>query len=236
MPVTSSTGYMSTAGATLTKHAADGVIGANLTERDTVALFAVPFSIRANKGKRWVYGKASEAISVGACSYNPATGAITQTTGAGGFVATAAFSANEYGFIEATGNDLAPSDDSMVPTITLAAGSANNKMKVSVQMTDGAGTSIAGVFSCELYLSDAATGIGITASGASGTLAALSTKGAVIATSVANKAWEVVTNASGLFEGEITDTSETATWYVVAKENASGRIVVSAITAAANWG
>lgn len=115
-----------------------------------------------------------------------------------------------------------------------AASSTANICLVTVQAVDNEGASVAGVFLYDLWLSDAATGIGLTAVTASGAVGA-GASGADIGVLTTKKATRVQTDATGKYILSITDTAKTA-FYVAAQIPGSSRIAVSAVLATANFG
>lgn len=115
----------------------------------------------------------------------------------------------------------------------LAAAGAANISDVTFRVRDGAGNVLTGVFSFQVSLSDAATGAGLTATTASGTVQAASGGGTVLSTLVAKKAFLVQTNASGAFVLEITDTAKTH-FYPVATLN--GAVIVGAQLQTSDYG
>jgi hypothetical protein len=88
-----------------------------------------------------------------------------------------------------------------------AVGGAAGQSLVSVVVKTIDGTSP--VFNCQLYLSDAATGAGLTAVTASGAVAAGASGTVIGADVVAKKAFNIQTTATGLFILAITDTLKT---------------------------
>jgi hypothetical protein len=119
-------------------------------------------------------------------------------------------------------------------TFTPAAGAAN-VCDVTIQAVNASGDSVAGVFNLDVQLSDAATGVGLTATSASGTVTAKSASGAVIGTYTAKKALRVQTLADGSFVLEITDTAKTG-FYPVAIQPASGQAIVGDQLVTADYG
>lgn len=93
-------------------------------------------------------------------------------------------------------------------TFTPAAGAAN-VCDVVCQVVDTDGAALAGPHLLTLWLSDAATGVGLTATSASGTVQAKSASGADFAALTAKKALLVQTLADGSYTLEITDTAKT---------------------------
>ena len=114
-----------------------------------------------------------------------------------------------------------------------AAGGAN-VCEVTVRCVDHSGATMAGVFHLDLWLSDAATGVGLTATTASGTVTAKTASGAVIGTDTTKKALRVQTLATGVFILEITDTAKTG--FYVAASNGRRTASVSSQLVTANYG
>ena len=77
------------------------------------------------------------------------------------------------------------------------------------------GNPILVIFEIAIYLSDAFTGIGLTATTASGGIAALASTGTILGVLTTSKAIRATTNAAGLFTLVITDTAKTG-FYPVA--------------------
>jgi len=93
-------------------------------------------------------------------------------------------------------------------SFSIAAGGAN-VCWVTIQTKDAAGTNIARPVPLLVWLSDAATGAGLTGTGASGTVQAKSGAGTDFGTLTAKKALIVQTLADGSYILEITDTAKT---------------------------
>ncbi len=94
-------------------------------------------------------------------------------------------------------------------TLSPAAG-GSNVCEVTVTVVDGAGAAIAKVFTLDLWLSDAASGAGLTATSASGNVEAKTSSGVVLQAVTAKKHLRVQTLATGVFVLSITDTAKTA--------------------------
>lgn len=203
-------------------------VNTGLKGPSTSRQFALGEVILDIKGVAWIYGQADAALSAGAVTVS-ATGVMSSGTG---YVIDKDVASGEYYWARSAEGGIGPADDA-VPVITLAANATNNVMNVTVTWKDGAGNTVAGIRSFRLYLSDASTGIGLTATTLSGTLA--STTGAILSTLTTKKEFVVETAATGIFAGTLTDTAETATFYVVAVNPSDGRIRVSAISGT-NWG
>jgi hypothetical protein len=120
-------------------------------------------------------------------------------------------------------------------TFAIAAGTANVS-EVTCTVKDAAGSTLAGVFNFDLWLSDAATGAGLTGSTASGAVTAKAASGAVVGTYAAKQALRVQTLATGVFILSITDTNK-AHFYVAAMvPGATGKVVVSTQLASGSYG
>ena len=124
----------------------------------------------------------------------------------------------------------------MIPynfAITNAVGASANICNVSFQLQDVFGNPISTVFGFDLYLSDAATGVGLTATTASGGIAAVASDGTILGILTASKALGVTTNASGLFVLAITDTAKTL--FYPCASSPSGAIQVGAQLTTASY-
>ena len=119
-------------------------------------------------------------------------------------------------------------------TFAAAAGGAN-VCEVTITVKEPDGTTIADPHNLDVWLSDAATGTGLTATAASGTVTAKTASGAVLGTYTAKKALRVQTLATGIFILEITDSSKTA-YYVCAAEPGLGKTTVATVLATADYG
>jgi len=118
--------------------------------------------------------------------------------------------------------------------ISAAAGAAN-VCNLSFQLSDMRGLAVAMPSLFEIWLSDAADGTGLTATTATGGIAAVNTFGIVWSIQTASKALRVQPNASGLFKLAITDTAKTA-FYPCALNLATGYVVVGTRLITANYG
>jgi hypothetical protein len=95
-------------------------------------------------------------------------------------------------------------------TITNAAGGTQYYCDVTFQIVDLAANAVAGLFEIDVWLSDAATGAGLTATTASGGITAETSDGTILGVMTAAKALTVQTNASGIFVLRIVDSAKTA--------------------------
>lgn len=117
-------------------------------------------------------------------------------------------------------------------TIALAAG-ATNVMQVTITAKDHAGAAIAEVQELEVWVSEAATGIGLTADSYSGDLVVGT--GSELQEIVSKKHYKMLTDVNGVIVFTITATTEPADQYIVVKHPRTGKLIVSAASGT-NWG
>lgn len=184
---------------------------------------------------------ASQAWTVGAPIYWDATGAKTTNVADGNTLIGSAVLAVGSGAGETLGQVRlnAAFGGEAVPgiadfTMAAAAGAAN-VTEVTVTAKDASGNTITEPLVYDLWLSDAATGAGLTGTTASGTVTAKSASGAVMGTLTAKKALRVQTLATGVFILEITDTAKTA-FKVAGGIPGSGKAVVGITLATGDYG
>lgn len=118
-------------------------------------------------------------------------------------------------------------------TTSAAAGSAN-VCNVTYQVVDALGAALAGVFTFIVFLSDAATGVGLTATTASGTVVA-GASGTDLGDLTAKKAKVVQTDATGKYILSITDTVKT-NFYPCAQIPGNGNTAVGTQLITGNYG
>lgn len=111
------------------------------------------------------------------------------------------------------------------------AASTTNVSNVSFQLTDSLGVPLAKIAIFDIFLSDAASGLGLTATTASGGIAAAASGGVVMDILTAAKMLRVQTTAAGLFKLAITDTAKTG-FFPAAQLSTLGIIVGAALTSA----
>lgn len=129
---------------------------------------------------------------------------------------------------------LIPMTDAFEPfnvSIALAASATTDGMTITVTVLDADGNTLAGVYAMEMYMSEAATGIGLTGDTYSGDLTAVT--GGVAAVRTSKKAWLIQTHTTGIFVGTLVDSANPADQYVVVVLP-SGQRVVSAASGT-NW-
>lgn len=117
-------------------------------------------------------------------------------------------------------------------TIALAASATTDGMDITITVKDGRGNTVADVFELEFWMSEAATGIGLTADTYSGDLTA--TTGAILSALTAKKHWKVVTAATGIFAATLVDSANPTDQYVAVRRPMTGRLVVSGASGT-NW-
>lgn len=117
-------------------------------------------------------------------------------------------------------------------TFSPAAGGANVS-EVTITVKDYDGTTVAAVHNIDIWLSDASSGAGLTATSASGAVAAKAASGVDLQIYSAKKAWRVQTLATGIYILSITDSAKTA-FYPCA--SIVGQTVVGTALATGNYG
>lgn len=124
--------------------------------------------------------------------------------------------------------------DAAVASISWAvAAGAANVCVLTGTLKDADGATIAAAKAIRVYISEAATGIGVSADTYS--TGASITTGTVIVTETANKVWEILTHTDGTFAISITDTAKPVDQRGVAVVPITGTLSVSAASAAL-WG
>lgn len=126
--------------------------------------------------------------------------------------------------------------DAAPATVTFAAAAGGaNVSEVTITVKDAAGATLAGIRNLEIWLSDAATGAGLTGTTASGTVTAKAASGTVLTALTEKKHLVGQTLASGTFILEITDTAKTG-FYVAVANPLTGAPIVSAQLVTGNYG
>lgn len=142
------------------------------------------------------------------------------------------FQAGDQEFVIGGAMTVAGAEQGLTATVAIAASSTTDGMDITVTVKDAEGNTVAGVHNLEMYMSEAATGIGITADTYSGDLTA--TTGAIISALTAKKHWSVVTAATGIFAATLVASANPADQYVVVKKPLGSGVVVSAASGT-NW-
>lgn len=111
--------------------------------------------------------------------------------------------------------------------ITISA-EATNAITASIQLKDNGGANLEEIGHVDAYLSDAATGIAISAT-APATSVAAGTNGKIIKEQTTKLAWWLQSSAAGVIDLVITETGA-KTWYLVVVLPNGRQIVSGAIT------
>lgn len=117
-------------------------------------------------------------------------------------------------------------------TIALAASSTTDGMDITITAKDRNGATLARVFDFVMYMSEASTGLGLTADTYSGDLTAGT--GVILGALTAKKAWRVQTGAAGTFVATLVASANPADQYVVVSHPVTGDLTVSAASGT-NW-
>jgi hypothetical protein len=137
--------------------------------------------------------------------------------------------------VDATAAELNTTDNIAASiTFAYAAGGADVS-EVTMTVVNAAGEAIAAPFSTEWWLSDAATGLALTGTAASGTVQAKSSSGEDRNVITAKKHTAVQTLASGIYIIEITASAKTA-YYPCAIVPGTGATAVGAQMASGDYG
>lgn len=128
-------------------------------------------------------------------------------------------------------NDAADPDVPVTFTVALAASVTTDGMDITITAKNGDGTTLAAPVGFEWWISEAATGIGLTADSYSGAVTAGT--GAILTALTAKKHFLAVTAATGIFVATAVDSVNPTDQYVVVKQP-DGKLVVSAVSGT-NW-
>jgi hypothetical protein len=119
-------------------------------------------------------------------------------------------------------------------TIAYAAhGSTTDGLVATLTVVDGSGVAIAAVHSLEVWISDAANGIALTSTSASGALTA--TTGLIRTAVTAKKHIQLLTAATGIGVLLLVDSANTADERFVVKNPATGASIIGAATVAGDY-
>lgn len=154
---------------------------------------------------------------------------------AGTQVTSDAAELNKLDGCTATKDELNLTDGAPATVTMAAAAGGSNICEVTFTVKDAAGATIAAVHHIDVYLSDAATGQGLTGTSASGTVQAKSASGTDLQVYSAKKALRVQTLATGVYVLEITDSAKT-TFYPCVVHPLTGKVIVGTRLVAGNYG
>jgi hypothetical protein len=119
-------------------------------------------------------------------------------------------------------------------TIGLAASATTDGMDITVTAKDKDGETLTGVHPFIWYISEADTGIGITADTYSGDVTTVSPSGGELVELVSKKVFLCVTAATGIWTGLAVASANPTDQYVVVINPYTGGLVVSAVSGT-NW-
>lgn len=105
-------------------------------------------------------------------------------------------------------------------------------MKITVTMKDAGGSTLAGVYILDLWMSEATTGIGLTGDTYSGDLTA--STGTILGALTAKKAWRIQTAATGIFEAVLVASANPTDQYAAVSLPLTGNVIVSGASGT-NW-
>ena len=128
-------------------------------------------------------------------------------------------------------NDAADPTDPLTFTVALAASVTTDGMAITITAKNGDGATVAAPVGFEWWISEATTGIGLTADSYSGTVTAGT--GAILTALTAKKHFLAATAATGIFVATAVDSANPVDQYVVVKQP-NGKLVVSAASGT-NW-
>lgn len=134
--------------------------------------------------------------------------------------------------VDAVTGEISPATGATTFTIALAASGTTNGMDVTITAKDGKGNTVAAPTPVSFWMSNATTGIGLTASAYSGAVTA--TTGAFLTVLTAKKQFSAVTAATGILAFTIIDTVKPATEYVAIEAPSRRSLVVSGASGT-NW-
>jgi len=182
---------------------------------------------------------ASKAVIVGANknidTISIADSGLKLGSGAGTAVTATAAELNKLDGCTATTAELNLLDDIVASFTFAATAGAENVCEVAITLKDAAGATVDGARPFMVWLSDSATGVGLTGTSASGTVKAKSASGTDFATFTAKKALLVQPLATGVYTLEITDSAKTA-FYVCAATLDGRAYSVSTVLATEDYG
>ncbi len=104
-----------------------------------------------------------------------------------------------------------------------------NVINVAMQLIDPTGADLAVIGNVRVFLSDASTGIGLTAA-VPDTSVVIGTDGAIIETTLTSGSWLLQSEADGDIDIDISEVGGAGTWYVVVVLPDGTQIVSTAVT------
>lgn len=135
--------------------------------------------------------------------------------------------------VTATGAEINVLDDAAIDlTIALAASTVTDGIEATITVKDGAGSAIDAVHALEVWISEASTGLGLTAD-STGTVTVPST-GSLLTEYTDDKHFSILTAATGVAVVLLVDSNNPADQYFCVKHPVTGKAVVSAASGT-NW-
>lgn len=117
-------------------------------------------------------------------------------------------------------------------TVEIAASSTTDGMDITVTMLDRDGNTLAAVVEFDAWMSESASGLGLTGDTYSGDLTAGT--GAILGAYVSKKSWKLQTAATGIFVGTLVASANPTDQYVVVQLPFGFGRVISAVSGT-NW-
>ena len=158
---------------------------------------------------------------------------VTNTDGISAEYVLSGDMTDSTGLTTSTVGELNLLDDAVSTTVIGLAAGATDTMTITVTVTDAAGATIDAVHALECWISEAATGIGLTADSYSGDVT--TTTGTELQEIVSKKHYTYLTAATGVLVVSAVDTANPADQYFVVKHPLTGKLTVSAASGT-SWG
>ena len=153
----------------------------------------------------------------------------------GVLITSTAAEINAVDGITATVAELNTLDDAPANvTISYAASATTDGIEATFTVVDAAGVAIDAVHSLEIWISDAADGVALTSTAASGALTAPSV-GTIRTATTAKKHIQALTAATGIITLLLVDSANTAGERFVCKHPVTGKSIVGAATVATDY-
>lgn len=118
-------------------------------------------------------------------------------------------------------------------TIAYAASATTDGIEATFTVTDAAGTAIDAIHTLEVYISDDATGTGLTATSASGALTAVT--GTILSVLTAKKHVTANTDVNGVLTLKLVDSANTAGERFCVRHPVTGKMVLGDATVAGDY-
>lgn len=189
-----------------------------------------PSNYKEQGGARTVVGGSLDVVSGGDLDIE--SGGSFKIAGTA--VTSSAAELNKMDGVTASTAALNAVDNAITTFAFVPTAGAANIAEVAITAQDADGNTVATPEVFTVWLSDAATGAGLTATAASGTVQAKAASGADFGTLTAKKALVVQALATGVYTLEITDTAKTG--FYVCAQAPNGNVAVSAQLVTGDYG